>query len=55
MHSNGDMYFKTYFQFERILETYGRHSMQYTYYVEIGSKQRREQFQLEQYARKLGT
>lgn len=54
-YSNGDMYFKTYFQFERVLETYGRHSMQYTYYIEVGSRARKDQFQLEQYNKKLGS
>lgn len=51
----GDMYFKTYFQFERVQGTYNRHSMQYTYYVETGSISRREQYFLELYNRKLGS
>lgn len=51
----GDMYFRTYFQYERVQGTYGRHSMQYTYYVETGSISRRERHFLEQYNRKLGS
>lgn len=51
----GDMYFRTYFQFERVQGTYGRFSMQYTYYVETGSISRRNRHFLEQYNRKLGS
>lgn len=51
----GDMYFRTYFQYERVQGTYGRHSMQYTYYVETGSMSRRDRYNLEQYNRKLGS
>ncbi len=54
-HRKGDMYFKTYLQYERVLESYGRHSMQYTYYVETGSVTRRNRHFLEQYNRRLGS
>jgi len=51
----GDLYFKTYFQHERVLETYGRHSLQYTYYVETGSSSRLERAKLEQANAALGS
>jgi hypothetical protein len=50
-----DMYFRTYFQFERVQGTYDRHSFEYTYFVEIGSRSRRERYELSQYNRKLGS
>lgn len=50
----GDLYFKTWFQYERILESYRRHSLQYTYHVEVGSLTRRSQYLSEQYRQKLG-
>lgn len=55
LYKKGDMYFKTFLQYQRVLETYGRHSLQYTYYVEIGSESRRKQYELEQYNKKLGS
>jgi hypothetical protein len=55
MATKGDMYFKTYFQYERVQGTYGRHSLQYTYYVEIGSEVRKARYELEQYNQKLGS
>lgn len=55
LYKKGDMYFKTYFQYERVQGTYDRHSHQYTYYVETGSSSRKEQYQLEQYNSKLGS
>lgn len=51
---NGDMYFKTYLQYQRVQGTYGRHSLQYTFHVEVGSTSRKDRYQLEQYNRKLG-
>jgi hypothetical protein len=51
---NGDMYFKTYLQYQRVQGTYGRHSLQYTFHVEVGSTSRKERYQLEQYNQKLG-
>ncbi len=54
IYQKGDMYFITYFQYERVLETYDRHSFQYTFYIETGSLSQNEQYQLEQYNSKLG-
>jgi len=51
----GDMYFKTYYQFQRVQGTYDRHSLQYTFYVEIGSKTRKEKAKLERFNRSLGS
>lgn len=51
----GDFYFKTFLQYQRIQGTYGRHSLQYTYFVETGSISRKERYELEQYNRKLGS
>lgn len=50
-----DMYFKTYLQRERVQGTYNSKSMQYTYYIEIGSINRRNRFLIEQYNNKLGS
>jgi len=55
MYRNDDMYFKTYYQYERVQGTYDRHSLQYTFYVEVGSKSRNEQYEMEQYNQKLGS
>jgi 3-methyladenine DNA glycosylase AlkC len=52
---NEDMYFKTYFQYQRVQGTYGRHSLQYTFHVEVGSTSRKDRYQLEQYNQKLGS
>lgn len=50
-----DMYFKTFLQHQRVQGTYNRHSLQYTYYVETGSDARKQQYELEQYNKKLGS
>lgn len=55
LYRKGDMYFKTYFQYQRVQGTYDRHSLQYTYYVETGSAARKQQYELEQYNQKLGS
>lgn len=55
LYRKGDMYFRTFVQHQRVQGTYGRHSLEYTYYVEIGSTARSERFQLEQYNKKLGS
>lgn len=54
-YQKGDLYFKTYFQYDRVLETYGRHSLRYTYFVEVGSIGRKRHYELEQYRQKLGS
>jgi len=54
-YTKGDSYMKTYFQYERVQGTYARHSLQYTYFVEVGSDQRKKQSQAEQYNKKLGS
>jgi hypothetical protein len=54
-YEKGDLYFKTYFQYERVQGTYDRHSLQYTFYVETGSKERKARMELEQYINKLGS
>lgn len=51
----GDLYCRTYFETRRMLETYGRHSLQYNFHVEVGSDRRRRQYELEQYSQKLGS
>lgn len=55
LYRKGDAYFKTFLQFQRVQGTYGRHSLQYSYYVEIGSEARRQKYELEQYNQKLGS
>lgn len=51
----GDMYFKTYYQYQRVQGTYARHSMQYSFFVETGSKTRRERAKLEKFNSSLGS
>ena len=55
LYRKGDLYFKTYYQYERVQGTYGRHSLQYTFYIEVGSELRKKQYKLEQYNNKLGS
>lgn len=55
LYRKGDMYFTTYHQSERVQGTYDRFSLQYTFYVEIGSETRVDQYQIEQYNQKLGS
>lgn len=50
-----DMYFKTYYQYTRVQGTYGRHSLQYKFYIEIGSKDLKDQARLETYNEKTGS
>jgi len=51
---SGDLYFRTWFQFQRVQGTYDRFSLQYTYYVESGVETRRARAQEERYAQYLG-
>lgn len=55
LYRRGDLYFKTSFQYQRMLETYNRYSLKYTYYVEQGSESRKKAYDLEQYNAKLGS
>jgi len=48
-YSKGDSYIITYFRYIRTLETYNRYSMRYTYYIEVGSDTRKQQYMIEQY------
>ena len=52
--TRGDDYFLTYFESRRMLQSYGRHSIVYTYYIEIGKTSRRQIYTAEQSALKLG-
>lgn len=53
-YEKGDLYFQTYFQTTRMIETYNRYSLMYKFYIEMGSKVRRERFFLEDYNNKTG-
>ena len=55
LYRKGDLYFKTFLQHQRVQGTYGRHSLEYTYYVESGSISRKDRYELEQYNKKLGS
>ena len=55
LYKKGDLYFKTYVQTQRVLETDGQFSLMYTYYIEMGSEARDKQCDLEQYNQKLGS
>ncbi|MDX2261488.1 MAG: hypothetical protein SFU84_07290 [Gemmatimonadales bacterium] len=55
LYRKGDSYFKTFFRYGRVQGTYGRYSLQYDYYIEIGSTARAEQYRLERYNNRLGS
>ena len=55
LYRKGDSYFKTFFRYGRVLETYGRYSLQYDYYAEVGSTARAERYRLERYNNRLGS
>lgn len=55
LYKKGDMYFKTYYQYIRYQGTYDSNYYRYTYYVEIGSQNRKELFLKEQYNSKIGS
>jgi hypothetical protein len=50
----GDQYFTTYFQTTRILATYKRFYMVYTYFIEMGMQSRKQIWEKEQAEEKLG-
>lgn len=51
----GDMYFKTYFFPKSVRGTNDRQSLQYDFYIEVGSESRLESARLESYNQKLGS
>lgn len=51
----GDMYFKTYFQHKSVRGMNDRHSLQYDFFIEVGSESRSETARLESYNQKLGS
>jgi len=55
LYKKGDMYFKTYYQYTRYQGTYDSKYYRYTYYVEIGSIERKDTYIEEQYNSKLGS
>jgi hypothetical protein len=50
-----DMYFKTYFQPKSVRGVNDRHSLQYDFFIEVGSESRSEAARLESYNKKLGS
>jgi hypothetical protein len=51
----GDMYFKTYFYTKSVRGTNDRSSLQYDFFIEVGSESRAEAARLESYNQKLGS
>ena len=51
----GDMYFKTHFQHKSVRGINDRHSLQYDFFIEVGSESRSETANLESYNQKLGS
>jgi hypothetical protein len=51
----GDMYFKTFFQRKSVRGMNDRQSLQYDFFVEVGSESRSETARLESYNQKLGS
>ena len=49
------MYFKTYFFTKSVRGTNDRQSLQYDFYIEVGSESRLETARLESYNQKLGS
>ena len=54
-YEKGDMYFKTYFQHKSVRGMNDRHSLQYDFFIEVGSETRLETAKLESYNQKLGS
>lgn len=55
MYRKGDAYLKTFFRFSRVQGTYDRFSLEYDYFVEIGSTARADRYKDEQYAARIGS
>lgn len=54
-YTKGDMYFKTFFQYKSVRGMNDRDSLQYDFFVEVGSESRSETARLESYNKKLGS
>jgi hypothetical protein len=54
-YTKGDVYFKTFFQYESVRGMNDRDSLQYDFFVEVGSESRSETASLESYNKKLGS
>lgn len=54
-YKKGDMYFTTYFQYTTVRDTNDRQSLQYDFFIEVGSESRSETARLESYNQKLGS
>lgn len=55
LYTKGDMYFKTFFQHRSVRGMNDRDSLQYDFFIEVGSESRSETARLESYNRKLGS
>ena len=54
IYSKGDSYFHTYYEYTRVQGTYNSTSYIYDYFIEVGSKKRKERYKKEQYSRAIG-
>jgi hypothetical protein len=54
-YTKGDMYFKTFFQYKSVRGMNDRDSLQYDFFIEVGSESRSETARLESYNKKLGS
>jgi hypothetical protein len=54
-YAKGDMYFKTFFEYKSVRGMNDRDSLQYDFFVEVGSESRSEAATLESYNQKLGS
>jgi hypothetical protein len=55
IYRKGDLFFRTYFEFSRVAETYGRHSLEYTFFSEAGSTEAQTRARQEGYTSRLGS
>ncbi len=55
MYRNGDAYIKTFFRYSRVQGTYDRFSLQYDFFIEIGSTARAKRYKAEQYSSRIGS
>lgn len=55
LYRKGDAYLKTFFRFSRVQGTYDRFSLQYDYFVEVGSTSRADRYKDEQYGARIGS
>jgi hypothetical protein len=55
LYRKSDAYIKTFFRYSRIQGTYDRHSLEYDFFVKVGSTARADRYKAEQYNSRIGS